>query len=107
MLAVGRRAAGEPLVVEEFRTNRYDDATELLRASLMALGEDGQFGDTFSRHTTTPMLLDRPVVFDVSAIDTAEIKLFDPDGGRSLTYAETNGAGSGAGSKAASAAPSA
>ncbi|WP_460869709.1 hypothetical protein [Rhodococcus aerolatus] len=55
--------------------NRYDDATELLRASLMALGEDGQFGDTFSRHTTTPMLLDRPVVFDVSAIDTAEIKL--------------------------------
>ncbi|GAB2917905.1 ATPase [Rhodococcus aerolatus] len=55
--------------------DRYDNATELLRASLMALGEDGQFGDTFSRHTTTPMLLDRAVVFDVSAIDTAEIKL--------------------------------
>ena len=26
-------------------------------------------------------------------LDTSEIKLFDPDGGRSLTYAETNGAG--------------
>ena len=38
----------------------------------MALGEDGQFGDTFARPTTTPMLLDRAVVFDVSAIDTAE-----------------------------------
>src|SRR4051794_23196192 len=41
-------------------------------------------------------------------LDTAELKLFDPDGGRSLTYAETNGAGTGtgtgAGSKAASAA---
>ncbi len=54
---------------------RYDDAIELLLASLMALGEDGQFGDTFSRPTTTPMLLDRAVVFDVSAIDTAELTL--------------------------------
>src|SRR4051794_7485468 len=37
-------------------------------------------------------------------LDTAELKLFDPDGGRSLTYADTNGAGasSGAGAKAAS-----
>jgi multiple sugar transport system ATP-binding protein len=37
-------------------------------------------------------------------LDTAEIKLFDPDGGRSLTYAESNGAGTsaGAGAKAAS-----
>jgi len=55
--------------------DRYDDAIELLLASLMALGEDGQFGDTFARPTTTPMLLDRAVVFDVSAIDTAELTL--------------------------------
>jgi len=54
---------------------RYDDAAELLLASLMALGEDGQFGDTFARPTTTPMALDRAVVFDVSAIDTAELTL--------------------------------
>jgi len=54
---------------------RYDDAIELLLASLMALGEDGQFGDTFARPTTTPMALDRVVVFDVSAIDTAELTL--------------------------------
>jgi len=37
--------------------------------------QDGQFGDTFARPTTTPMLLDRAVVFDVSAIDTAELTL--------------------------------
>lgn len=55
--------------------DRFDDATELLRASLMALGADGQFGDTFARHTSTQMLLDRPVVFDVSSVDTAELKL--------------------------------
>ncbi len=55
--------------------DRYDTITELLRASLMALGEDGQFGDTFSRPTTTQMALDRAVVFDVSSIDDAEIKL--------------------------------
>jgi hypothetical protein len=63
------------MALDRGEDDRYDNATELLRASLMALGEDGQFGDTFSRHTTTPMLLDRAVVFDVSAIDTAEIKL--------------------------------
>jgi len=55
--------------------DRYDDAIELLLASLMALGEDGQFGDTFARPTTTAMALDRAVVFDVSAIDTAELTL--------------------------------
>ena len=38
----------------------------------MALGEDGRFGDTFTKPTTVPMLLDRAVVFDVSGIDTAE-----------------------------------
>jgi len=54
---------------------RYDDAIELLLASLMALGQDGQFGDTFARPTTTAMALDRAVVFDVSAIDTAELTL--------------------------------
>jgi len=55
--------------------SRYDDTVENLLASLMALGPDGRFGDTFSRPTTVPMLLDRAVVFDVSGIDTAETKL--------------------------------
>jgi len=54
---------------------RYDDTVENLLASLMALGPDGRFGDTFSRPTTIPMLLDRAVVFDVSGIGTAETKL--------------------------------
>ena len=52
--------------------SRYDDTAEDLLASLMALGEDGRFGDTFTKATTVPMLLDRAVVFDVSGIDTAE-----------------------------------
>ncbi len=38
-------------------------------------------------------------------LDTTEVKLFDPDGGRSLTY--TGGSGNGTGAKAASAAPAA
>jgi len=52
--------------------SRYDDTAENLLATLMALGEDGRFGDTFTKPTTVPMLLDRAVVFDVSGIDTAE-----------------------------------
>ncbi|UZJ27021.1 hypothetical protein RHODO2019_18695 (plasmid) [Rhodococcus antarcticus] len=55
--------------------DRYDDVTENLQTALMALCEDGQFGDTFARPTSVPMLLDRAVVFDVSAIDDAEIML--------------------------------
>jgi len=55
--------------------DRYDDITENLQTALMALCADGQFGDTFARPTSTPMLLDRAVVFDVSAIDDAEIML--------------------------------
>ncbi len=36
-------------------------------------------------------------------LDTNEIKLFDPEGGRSLTYQSANGDGAGAGARAASA----
>ncbi len=54
---------------------RYDNVVEPLLTSLMALGEDGRFGDTFAKHTSTPMKLDRAVVFDVSSIDDAELKL--------------------------------
>jgi len=36
-------------------------------------------------------------------LDTAELKLFDPEGGRSLTYGGGTGNGAGAGAKAAGA----
>jgi len=56
---------------------RFRDITEGLEASLVSI-LSGRFGDVFSGQTTTPMLLDRPVVFDVSSI---------PDGDRALEAA--------------------
>ena len=45
---------------------RYMDVTENLEASLMAL-LSGRLGGIFAAATTTPMMMDRSVVFDVSA----------------------------------------
>ena len=45
---------------------RYLDITENLEASLMAL-LSGRLGGIFAADTTTPMMMDRAVVFDVSA----------------------------------------
>lgn len=45
---------------------RYQDVTENLEASLMAL-LSGRLGGIFAAATTTPMMMDRAVVFDVSA----------------------------------------
>lgn len=46
---------------------RYQKITEELEASLMALVA-GPMGELFGRQTTTRMVIDRPVVFDVSRI---------------------------------------
>ena len=54
---------------------RYRNRTENLEASLIALGPEGPFGDTFARPTSTPMRLDTPVVFDVSAVDDSDVVL--------------------------------
>ena len=54
---------------------RYQDVTENLEASLVALGPGGRFGDIFARHTTAPMRRDAAVVFDVSAIPHSETDL--------------------------------
>ena len=54
---------------------RYRQITENLEASLIGLVDGGRLGETFSRHTTTPMRRDRPVVYDISAIDDTDLDL--------------------------------
>lgn len=50
---------------------RYQAITEDLEASLQAL-LGGAFGQVFAGETTVPMKMDRPVVFDVSALSNSE-----------------------------------
>ncbi|MGW2725090.1 ATP/GTP-binding protein [Streptomyces sp. NPDC001492] len=52
--------------------DRYRDITEALESSLTALLGAGRLGETFSRPTSEPMRLDRPVCFDISGIDDSE-----------------------------------
>lgn len=49
----------------------YREVTEALEASLMAL-LSGRFGGIFAASTTTPMMMDRSVVFDVHSLLQAE-----------------------------------
>ena len=52
--------------------DRYRQLTEGLEASLISLVDGGRLGGPFSRPTSEPMQLDRPVVFDLSAIDDSD-----------------------------------
>lgn len=54
---------------------RYRDRVEPLLDLVRALLESGPFGDLFAKHTTTPIELDRPVVFDLSSIDDGDLAL--------------------------------
>lgn len=49
----------------------YREVTEALEASLMAL-VSGRFGSIFAAATTTPMMMDRSVVFDVHSLLQAD-----------------------------------
>jgi hypothetical protein len=61
------------VAIDRGNLDRYRDITESLEATLVALSAgDGRFGDTFARHTSTRMRLDRPVVFDVSSVDDSQ-----------------------------------
>ena len=51
---------------------RYQEVTEELEASLVALSPGGKFGDVFAKPTTHPMRRDRAVVYDVSAIPQSD-----------------------------------
>lgn len=54
---------------------RYDERTERLVDALQGLGLEGPFGPTFASQTTIPMVLDRPVVFDMSEVDDNDLRL--------------------------------
>ncbi|MBT2418031.1 ATP/GTP-binding protein [Streptomyces sp. ISL-22] len=55
--------------------SRYRDITEPLESSLTGLLGQGRLGDMFAHPTSVPMVTDRPVCFDVSAIDDSEVLL--------------------------------
>ncbi|MFJ3825989.1 ATP/GTP-binding protein [Streptomyces nodosus] len=55
--------------------SRYRDITEPLESSLTGLLGQGRLGDMFAHPTSVPMRTDRPVCFDVSAIDDSEVLL--------------------------------
>lgn len=54
---------------------RYRDRIEPLLDLIGSLSGDGPFGDLFAGHTTTPIELDRAVVFDLSSIDDGDLAL--------------------------------
>lgn len=55
--------------------DRYDARTERLIDALQGVGSRGAFGDTFARHTSVPMWLDRAIVFDMSEVDDNDLQL--------------------------------
>lgn len=50
---------------------RTRDLTDVLRK----LGPEGPYGDLFSRPTTVPIKLDRPVAFDLSSVDDSDMSM--------------------------------
>jgi hypothetical protein len=77
VLAVIQAAPPELRAIAQDRgdTERYQDRTEALLDAIRALGADGPFGDIFAGQTTTPIALDRPLVFDLSSIDDGDLSL--------------------------------
>lgn len=68
------REAPEPVrraALDRGNLDHYREVTEALEASLMAL-LSGRFGSIFAQPTTTPMMMDRSVVFDVHSLLSAE-----------------------------------
>ncbi len=77
LLDVVRAAPAElrEVALDRGSATRYQQVTEHLEASLVALCPGGRFGDIFAGQTTAPMRRDRAVVFDVSAIPHSESDL--------------------------------
>ncbi|WP_236263393.1 ATP/GTP-binding protein [Actinomyces sp. zg296] len=72
LLGIIRNAPASVMEVAMARgsRSRYQERTEDLEIALMALLR-GRMGSIFSAPTTTPMRIDRSVVFDVSALEQA------------------------------------
>ena len=71
-LVQGRHASLRAVALDRGDDHRYDEITEALQASLIALTANGRFGDTFARPTSQPIDLDKAVVFDLSNIDDSD-----------------------------------
>ena len=56
-------------------TNLYMERTERILDALITLDIDGPFGDMFGSPTTTRIELDRPVVFDIHALEEEDLVL--------------------------------
>ncbi len=54
---------------------RYFARVEGLIDALTALSGKGEFGDVFARHTTNPLQMHKPAVFDLSAVDAMDRRL--------------------------------
>ena len=54
---------------------KYKKITENLEVSLLGLITKGNIGEIFSKQTTEPMQLDRPICYDVSSIDDTQTDL--------------------------------
>lgn len=55
--------------------NRYFARVEGLVDALIALSGEGEFGDVFARPTTHSLEMERPAVFDLSAVDAMDARL--------------------------------
>lgn len=74
LLAVVQKGPDElrQVAVDRGDWDEYQRITRGLEASLISLSRGGRLGEMFSRHTTNPMRLDSPVVYDISAIGESE-----------------------------------
>lgn len=62
------------VAIDHGNMDRYRQITEGLEATLMSM-LSGKFGEIFAGQTTTPMMIDRSVVFDVSSIEDGDTAL--------------------------------
>ena len=70
------RATAISKIVQDRGDERvYADRTRDLTDVLRKLGPEGPYGTLFSRPTTVPIKLDRPVAFDLSSIDDSDMTL--------------------------------
>lgn len=75
-LIEGRDPAVRAVSLDRGENERYDDLTEGLVGSLMAVANpDGAFGDLFAHPTDTPLKMGVPAVFDLSALDESNLQV--------------------------------
>lgn len=74
LLAIVKQApeALRAVALDRGSMSRYLEVTDQLEATLMGLTGVGRLGEVFSRQTSEPMMLDRPVVYDLSGIPATQ-----------------------------------